>query len=131
MKCYCQNCGSPNEPVANFCYKCGNGLKVTSKIAKANQKTKFIVQEKDEDDQIEEEDDNEGTEIDRVPNIKKFEFDVQVAPKEKETIGSVKGTRKPEEPKIVRPNQPIKSKEQFLKDFKKEAGEKSQIDIGE
>ena len=110
MKVYCQQCGAKIEfsvsSKPKFCQGCGTALGLGSN------RTAAISENTDE-----EEDDAKA-----VPSISGLEFEIETYEKQAEKLGEVIGTSKgppPKSPRILNKNL---SKEEFQKQFQKEAG---------
>lgn len=116
MKIYCQKCGNASEysfDKPKFCSGCGSSFVIASSFAaKAAKPVNSITQK-----QLEEE-----IATERVPDISKLEFDIDVNPRKGVKLNNLMGTHNgqtADEPafSVLRI-----SKEQALEDFKREAG---------
>lgn len=131
LKLYCSECGIPTEYSLNkpkFCSNCGNSFFGNKKEEKVVQKT--LLQKptlKAKRENIEpldiEDEDYEVTDVNEMPDLDGLNFDIQIQPDSKETIGNIVGTSK-ENGNALRKNRIINqvSKEEQLEIFKKEAG---------
>lgn len=94
---YCDECGKPNETLANFCCKCSNpfvNLSISS-ISREARKNKQIQNFKHKKSYIEEEEDVEDDNIsgsERLPNIESLDVEITQPRKKVETIGDIYGT---------------------------------------
>ena len=119
MKIYCQKCGSGtsyNMQKPKFCQNCGYSfsgeVKATSKPKVKLQKTELISTEEEDED------------ISVPQNINKLEFDtVGTLQVKGTTVANLAGTISPDEiNQPVRGDSPQINNENFLEQFKKEAG---------
>lgn len=122
MKLYCQSCGTPHEysiKKPNFCQGCGFQFnKTIAKVAETPViKPKFAIEADDDDDEYEE----AQNQPDSVPDIKDLDVDIEVTPQRGIKLGEIAGTAGGSE-KFERENESPVSKEDFLKEFKREAG---------
>ena len=116
MKIYCQKCGNATEysfDKPKFCSGCGSSFVIASSfIPKAAKPTPKITQEEQEEEI--------GTE--RVPDISKLDFDIDIRSNKGVKLNNLMGTyngQSTDEPTFSAPRI---SKEQALEDFKREAG---------
>lgn len=116
MKIYCQKCGNATEysfDKPKFCSGCGFNFAVASSfIPKAVKPAPRITQE-DSEEEI-------GTE--RVPDISKLDFDIDINPRKGVKLNNLMGTYDGQSTNEPTSNAPRISKEQALEDFKREAG---------
>ena len=123
MKLYCQKCGSGtsyNMQKPKFCQSCGASFSGEVKASKIT-KRKITQPKKPTFDSVVSEEEREP----QVPqNINKLEFDtVGTLQVKGTTVADLAGTLSPnEQAQTQERNLPQVSKEDFLKDFQKEAG---------
>ena len=114
MKKYCPSCGKPNPAAAKFCCNCGSSISLRLENAKG----KITPPEEivDEDEYEEEPIPIEATQLD-------IEIDYNELPKG-ETIGQIMASGGPDSPSETyeRGGGPEISREQFLEEFRREAG---------
>lgn len=118
MKLYCQKCGNPNEYVStkpNFCSRCGNSFASTSSNIRPKKNIVARYHEENEDE------DADGIEVDEVPNISKLDFEFQKELTPAFSLSSLIGTGNGNK-EYPENSAQIISKEDFLKQFKMEAG---------
>ncbi len=122
MKIYCYQCGAANQYTTekpNFCMKCGNALTATKASLNSEKVTEPLAAETEPETDTEE--------INSVPSIDELQVDINASAGLKMNFGDVMGTKNgsanANDEGFVAPDQQAKSKEQFLEDFKKEAGE--------
>tara|TARA_Y100001963_G_scaffold57416_1_gene80375 strand:- start:2109 stop:2474 length:366 start_codon:yes stop_codon:yes gene_type:complete len=116
MKSFCPHCGSLIQyagPKPKFCSSCGSSL---SSFSKASETPKVV----EENQNIDEE------EVESIPDMEGLAFEVQRFER-KETVGGImeayKDIKPPENTQEGKaPTTPKISKEQFLENWKKEAG---------
>ncbi len=116
MKTYCQKCGSGTEysfDKPKFCVNCGNSFSSIHNIVKP---TKTVNYNKVTPNREEEEISQE-----RVPDINKLDFDIDVRPNKGTPIGNLAGTRNEGEVNTNR-EQGNFNKQDMLESFRKEAG---------
>ena len=117
MKLYCQKCGSGTEysfDRPKFCAACGNSFSARVAQAQAPKQrtipTARITPKEEGEDSVE-----------RVPEISKLDFEIDVSQRKREKIGSLVGTQD----SLVQEERPQgagMTREQVLESFKKEAG---------
>ena len=112
MKKYCPDCGKQNQIGANFCCFCGNSMTLADK---SRSKASVHVDGDDDDDE------DESLRI----GLSASKLDVEIMHYQipKETLGSIMGSGG--EPAFIdeaREGGPQVSSEEFLREFKKEAG---------
>jgi hypothetical protein len=117
MKKYCQSCGKPNPANAKFCCSCGTSMNPQAKSTKQKAVSRREVIDDDDDHEEEE---------DQAISINASQLDVDISyndPVAKETIGDImaSGPESHGEP-YERGGGPTISKEEFLKEFQREAG---------
>tara|TARA_B100000959_G_C14988701_1_gene626743 strand:- start:838 stop:1224 length:387 start_codon:yes stop_codon:yes gene_type:complete len=117
MKKYCPECGKPNPAAAKFCCNCGSSISLQSKGSKKTPPKKGI--------EIIDEDENEDEE--QYASIEATQLDVDISynePMGKETIGQIMASGGPDSQNetFQRSGGPEMSQEQFLEEFKREAG---------
>ncbi len=118
MKVYCRKCGGPTEYTLNkpkFCAACGQSL-FTSGSKNENIPPKQKVSEHTALP-------TETTDDERVPDLAGLDIDIDVPRAQGYKFGDVLGSS-PTEERWTNNNEniPKQSKEDFLKQFKKEAG---------
>lgn len=118
MKLYCQKCGSGTEysfDRPKFCASCGGSFGHSSISAQAAKQRTVpapkITRKEEEDDQ----------EVERVPDISKLDFEIDVSQRKGEKIGSLVGTKDPNASEDRSQGAGL-TREQVLESFKKEAG---------
>ena len=132
MKKYCPTCGKPNPAAAKFCCSCGSGMNLSASTQKSSKRNPLSQSSKrDPEDAFEEEE-----EENLIISATELEYDVAFneQPTQKETIGSIMGTGGPADSNSTKekkggPHQYL-SEEDFLKEFKKEAGPLREGDQG-
>ncbi len=117
LQIFCQNCGYKHQYTDNkpkFCSECSASFN-SSPSKTVLGKTAVSTN----DNLIQDNDDNDE-EIDKIPDIKKLDVEVDLK-RRKQTIGDLAGTTQQE---VVRPvfNNKKLSKKQFLEAFRREAG---------
>lgn len=118
MKLYCQKCGSGTEysfERPKFCAGCGNSFGASiAQRPQPKQKTvpsSRITPNEDEDEAIE-----------RVPNISKLDFDIDVSQRKGQKIGNLVGTKDQNAFEDNPQSAGQMTKQELLEQFKKEAG---------
>ncbi len=121
MKLYCQSCGIPHEysiKKPNFCQGCG--FQFNKSVAKAAEapvvKPKFAIEDLEDNY-----DGEEQSQPDSVPDIKDLDVEIEVSPQRGMKLGDIAGTAASSE-RFDRGNEASVSKEEFLKEFQREAG---------
>ena len=112
MKKYCPDCGKQNQIGANFCCFCGNSMTLADKG-----RSKASVHVDGHDD----EDEDEG--LPSALSASKLDVEIMHYQPQKETLGSIIGSSG--EPAFIdeaREGGPQVSSEEFIKEFKREAG---------
>lgn len=116
MKIYCQKCGNATEysfDKPKFCSGCGSSFAIASSfIPKTVKPTPKITQEETE----------EEISTERVPDISKLDFDIDVRPQKGVKLNNLMGTHNGQSIDEPTSSAPRISKEQALEDFKREAG---------
>lgn len=126
IKNYCRECGtkiefSPKEK-PKFCCTCGThlglGKDTQSLFNKETPKASLNNQDENHDE------DDDGKDVDKVPNVDKLDFDFETFPVIKEKLGSVMGTSKQDYSALLRNPESTQdqSQKQFLENFEREAG---------
>jgi DNA-directed RNA polymerase subunit M/transcription elongation factor TFIIS len=116
MKSFCPSCGSLIQyagPKPKFCSSCGNSL---SSFSKASESPKVVEENQNSDEE----------EVQSIPDMEGLAFEVERFER-KETVGGImeayKDIKPPENTQENKAPAPPKiSKEQFLENWKKEAG---------
>lgn len=115
MKIYCQKCGNGTEysfDKPKFCSGCGLNFSIASShIPKIIKPAKSITQ-------IEEE---EEISIERIPNISKLEFDIDIKSNRGAKLNNLIGTHNGESSEPGS-NRQMVDKQEVLENFKREAG---------
>lgn len=120
MKKYCTECGQPTEYTSSlpkFCQGCGTSFNLLAREkAKASKviKAKKAVEAEDED----EDDDGDGS-VTHIPNLSQLDVEIETSKVRGISLKDVMGTAGDG---YEREAQPKQSKEEFLMQFKKEAG---------
>ena len=132
MKKYCPTCGTPNPAAANFCCSCGSGMKLSSASQKPKKKNPLSRSLEIEDEDSFEEEEEEAF------IISASQLDVDVAfsePTPKYTIGQIMeenratgGPANPTSSSMSGGGLQKQTKEEFLREFKREAGSLKQGD---
>jgi len=116
MKIYCQKCGNATEysfDKPKFCSGCGSSFVIASSfIQKTVKPAPRITQEEPE----------EEISTERVPDISKLDFDIDVRPQKGVKLNNLMGTHNGQSIDEPTSSAPRISKEQALEDFKREAG---------
>lgn len=125
MKKYCTECGQPTEYTSSlpkFCQGCGTSFNLlVREKAKASKviKAKKSVEPEDEEDE-EGDDEDEGDEsVTHIPNLSHLEVEIEASKVRGTPLKDIMGTVGDGFEREIPPEQ---SKEQFLQQFKKEAG---------
>jgi ribosomal protein L37E len=129
LKIYCTECGGPTSYSVNkpkFCSHCGNPFEklVVNKTQFQKQTISKIRPRQIEELNIE--DDDEGSEVNYVPEISQIDCEIIGESNKKEKIGNIMGTSDPSM-RTRQPRQKAKKitkaeKKKFLEDFQREAG---------
>jgi uncharacterized Zn finger protein (UPF0148 family) len=130
LKIYCTECGGPTSYSVNkpkFCSHCGNAFdKLVVNKTQVQKETISKIRPRQMEELNIEDDDDEGSEVNYVPEISKIDYEIINESARKEKIGNIMGTSDPS----MRTRQPRQKgkkitkaeKKKFLEDFQKEAG---------
>jgi len=116
MKIYCQKCGNATEysfDKPKFCSGCGSSFVIASSfIQKTVKATPRITQQEPE----------EEIATERVPDISKLDFDIDINSNRGVKLNNLMGTHNGQSTDEPTFSAPRISKEQALEEFKREAG---------
>ena len=116
MKIYCQKCGTATEYSLNkpkFCFNCGSGFSTVNASAPKPINNIPKVTQNEEEEEIS---------VEKVPDISKLDFDIDVRPQKGVKLNNLMGTHNGQSIDEPTSSAPRISKEQALEDFKREAG---------
>lgn len=124
MKKYCTECGQPTEYTSSlpkFCQGCGISFNLlVREKAKASKVIKAKKSAEPEDKEDEDEDEDEGDElVAHIPNLSHLEVEIETSKVKGTPLKDIMGTAGDGFEREIPQEQ---SKEQFLQQFKKEAG---------
>jgi hypothetical protein len=117
MKKYCPTCGKPNPAAANFCCACGSGMK----LSLSSEKGKKSLTPQSLESELEDSDEEEEESFTLTANRLDIEIEFN-DPEPKESIEQIVARGGPVGSTYKRSGGPEKSKEEFLKEFEREAG---------
>jgi len=116
MKIYCQKCGNGTEysfDKPKFCSGCGLNFSIASShIPKIIKPAKIITQIEDE----------EEISVEKIPNISKLEFDIDIRSNKGSKLNNLIGTHNGESPEESSGKRQKVDKQEVLENFKREAG---------
>jgi hypothetical protein len=116
MKIYCQKCGNGTEysfDKPKFCSGCGLNFSIASShISKIIKPAKIITQIEDE----------EEISVEKIPNISKLEFDIDIRSNKGSKLNNLIGTHNGESPEEAGGKRQKVDKQEVLENFKREAG---------
>ncbi len=116
MKIYCQKCGSGNEyslSKPKFCSNCGFSFSIaSSSIPKVIKNIPKITQNEDEEEI--------GTE--RVPDISKLDFDIDINSNKGTKLNNLMGTHQGQSTELISSGAQRISRQEAIETFKREAG---------
>jgi len=116
MKIYCQKCGNATEysfDKPKFCSGCGSSFVVASSSIRNVVKPAIKITQNDPEEEI-------ATE--RVPDISKLDFEININSQKGVKLNNLMGTHNGQSTEETTFSSPRISKEQALEDFKREAG---------
>jgi len=116
MKIYCQKCGNGTEysfDKPKFCSGCGLNFSISSShIPKIIKPAKIITQIEDE----------EEISVEKIPNISKLEFDIDIRSNKGSKLNNLIGTYNGESSEETSGKRQKVDKQEVLENFKREAG---------
>jgi hypothetical protein len=116
MKIYCQKCGNGTEysfDKPKFCSGCGSSFTIAPSIASKVIKSTPRITQIDEEEEI-------ATE--RVPNISKLEFDIDIKSNRGSKLNNLMGTHNGQSSEDVVSRPQVFNRAETLESFKREAG---------
>jgi len=116
MKIYCQKCGSATEysfDKPKFCSRCGSSFSLSFASASKPIKPAIKITQIEEEEEICEE---------RVPDITKLEFDIDIRSNKGTKLNNLMGTHDGQSTEEPRSTAQRMTKEEALETFKREAG---------
>jgi hypothetical protein len=116
MKIYCQKCGNGTEysfDKPKFCSGCGSGFSIASSHAPKITKPVTKITQVDEEEEIS---------VERVPNISKLDFDIDVRSNKGAKLDSLMGTHNGQSSEETNFRAQGFNKQEALENFKREAG---------
>ena len=116
MKIYCQKCGNGTEysfDKPKFCSGCGLNFSIASShIPKIIKPAKIITQIEDE----------EEISVEKIPNISKLEFDIDIKSNRGSKLNNLMGTHNGQSSEDVVSRPQVFNRAETLESFKREAG---------
>lgn len=74
---YCQNCGTKAESaLAKFCASCGTSLNGLPAVKSVAAQVRTMPSRLSRSSQVAQDDDEEGTDVDSVPQLSKLDFEI-------------------------------------------------------